>query len=330
MDISLALPTYNGTPYIKEQLDSIVSQSRPPDEIVISDDGSSDGTIKTVEDFAEQTPINIEIFENPGNGVCDNFEHAISQCSGDLIALADQDDIWKKRKLEKQIDRLSHSESVLVFHDARLVNESGEELKKTVWESANFKWNEEKPEQYLFKELLHRNFVQGATIVFDSSLLEHILPFPDLRYYDHYIAFVAHVFGGIEPLSDELLLYRQHSEQDLGAPPGYYSVLRQIKIGLNKEPQMSIENAKHWDSVQQVVNEIPDDELRLDKQHVEAAIKRRVDYSTNRKVIHTSQNRTRSVKNIISNFNRGYYTEFGYGPSGILNIGRDILGVLNI
>src|SRR5215207_2518174 len=98
--ISIALCTYNGEQYLQQQLDSFVAQSRPPDELVVCDDRSTDRTVPIVEDFAKRAPFRVELVINETNlGSTRNFEKAIGLCTGDIIFLADQDDVWLPEKL---------------------------------------------------------------------------------------------------------------------------------------------------------------------------------------------------------------------------------------
>jgi glycosyltransferase involved in cell wall biosynthesis len=102
--ISVALCTYNGEKYIKEQIISILKQSKRVDEIIISDDNSSDTTLKIVNDLLSDCDIAHKICTHETNiGVTRNFMECISKCSGDIIFTCDQDDVWKKNKVEKMI-----------------------------------------------------------------------------------------------------------------------------------------------------------------------------------------------------------------------------------
>ena len=106
MKLSVALCTYNGELYIKEQLESIVNQTKSVDEIIICDDGSTDNTIKIVQESASTYKhLDFKIFQNKKNiGVLKNFEKALSLCEGDIVFLSDQDDIWFPEKVETIIN----------------------------------------------------------------------------------------------------------------------------------------------------------------------------------------------------------------------------------
>src|SRR5687767_8613501 len=102
MSVSVALCSYNGAAYIAEQLRSIAEQTLLPEELVICDDGSSDSTVAIIRAFASEAPFKVLLFQNEQKlGVARNFQKALSLCTGDIIAMSDQDDVWMPIKLEK-------------------------------------------------------------------------------------------------------------------------------------------------------------------------------------------------------------------------------------
>lgn len=131
--ISIAMATYNGEQFIAEQLESIARQSRLPDELVVSDDGSSDSTVEIVRQFASRAPFDVVVLRNQEHianpepwfrGYTDNFFRAMRACTGDLIALCDQDDVWHADKLMKSARPLQLDQDVsLVIHSSRVVDE---------------------------------------------------------------------------------------------------------------------------------------------------------------------------------------------------------------
>ena len=104
--ISVAMATFNGEPYIQEQLDSIYNQTRKVDEIIIVDDCSTDSTVRVIEQYIlSHKDIDIKLYKNEENlGYKKNFKKAISLCHGDYVFLSDQDDIWMTDKIEKCIE----------------------------------------------------------------------------------------------------------------------------------------------------------------------------------------------------------------------------------
>lgn len=102
LSISIAMCSYNGAQFIKDQLDSLAAQKLMPDEMVICDDGSNDGTVEAIERFIPKAPFPTRLVVNKKNmGVTSNYEQAMAMCKGDVIAFADQDDIWRPEKLQR-------------------------------------------------------------------------------------------------------------------------------------------------------------------------------------------------------------------------------------
>src|SRR6056297_1133059 len=126
MKVSVAMATYNGHKYIKEQLDSILSQSRLPDEIVIVDDVSTDDTYSICEEYASLDQVPIKLYKNDTNlGFTKNFERAISLCSGGIIFISDQDDVWKNNKIENMFRLFSEDKDVgMMYCNAKVVDEN--------------------------------------------------------------------------------------------------------------------------------------------------------------------------------------------------------------
>src|ERR1041384_7413645 len=180
MNLSIALATYNGAAFLKEQLESIAVQTRTPDELIISDDQSTDDTLTLIEDFVETAGFPVRVSVNESNlGTAKNFEKAISLCRGDLIVLSDQDDVWHPDKLES-VERIfdAKPQLSLVFSNAELVDEALRRFDETLFDLVDF--NDRK--QRLVKSgraldvQLRENLVCGCTVAFRASLKELILP----------------------------------------------------------------------------------------------------------------------------------------------------------
>lgn len=221
----MALCTYNGAPYLKDQLDSIAAQTRPPDEVVICDDNSTDATCDIVRVWAAKAPFPVRLYVNrPGLGTIKNFEQAIGLCKGDIIALSDQDDVWHPDKLNKQAALFGASPDVgLVFTDAVVVDPHLHPLGYRMWNSCRFS----PAEQGLVKSgqavnvLLRRNVVTGATLAFRSRYKALVLPIPQnaVHLHDYWIAFLIAAAGNVDFLPDQLIQYRQQPTQQVGAHP---------------------------------------------------------------------------------------------------------------
>lgn len=217
---SVAMCTYNGAKYLKEQLDSIASQTRMPDELVICDDGSKDDTIKIINNFAASSSFSVRLFINEMNiGTIKNFEKAISRCSGDIIALSDQDDVWHPQKLEKFEKVFIGSSSVgAIFSDAEVVDEKLQPEGYTLWQSIRFTKNELKQvsDGKALEVLLRYNIAAGATLAFRSSYKKFILPIPKDCLHDTWIMLISAIIGNIEAINEPLIKYRQHKGQQTG------------------------------------------------------------------------------------------------------------------
>lgn len=126
--VSIAMCTYNGAGYLLQQLESLARQTRRPEEIIICDDASNDGSVVVAQTFAQKSGLNVRIHQNPSNlGYVKNFEKAIGLCTQDLIFLCDQDDLWHPQKIQKIVDVFDEEPHVgLVLHDFSWINEDNQ------------------------------------------------------------------------------------------------------------------------------------------------------------------------------------------------------------
>ncbi len=220
MKTSVALCTYNGEKFLKEQLESIFSQTVSPDEIVICDDGSSDNTLQILEKYAETHPSLFKIFRNKKNlGYTRNFEKAISLCSGDLIFLCDQDDIWLPNKTE-QMTKLAESnpEKTVFCHNIAILTDDGKITKRSFWESDGFDPNFENNEilKYL---LFKRNIFPGMSMCITKKAKEKYLPLKNIDpiiIHDYELVLKSCRNNNFYIHSEILTNYRKHSQQNIG------------------------------------------------------------------------------------------------------------------
>jgi len=218
--ISIALCTYNGARFLGEQLESYLTQTRLPDEIVVCDDGSTDGTPEILARFAARAPFQVHIERNPNRlGSTKNFEKAIGRCTGDLIATSDQDDLWLPEKLalsEAAFD--IEPARGLVFSNADVVDEALHPLGHTMWESINLgtlaRWRVRR--DHAFEVLLRQWLVTGATMTFRASYLPLLLPIPANWIHDGWIAFMIGAVAPVGLIDASTVLYRQHASQQIG------------------------------------------------------------------------------------------------------------------
>lgn len=223
MNISVAMCTYNGSQYLRDQLSSIIRQVRPPDEIIICDDGSRDNTLDILASFAHNAPFVVKIYCTETTlGTTKNFEKAISLCSGDVIVLSDQDDVWRTQKLsmiEKHFDLNLHDGGI--FTNADVVDQYLQSLGFSIWEVVLFS----KKEQGLVQDgkaldvLLKHLIVTGATLAFRSDLKKILMPFPMCWMHDAWIALNISVFSNLSLIDDNMIQYRQHGNNQIGGLP---------------------------------------------------------------------------------------------------------------
>jgi glycosyltransferase involved in cell wall biosynthesis len=223
LSLSVALATYNGERYIGEQLDSIARQTRLPDELIISDDASTDSTPAIVQDFAQRAPFSVRFLQHKRLGSTGNFELAIGACEGDIVFLCDQDDIWYPNKIEV-IERVftDTTEAGAVFTDADVVDENLRPLETRLWKT--FKFSQKEQAQVAdgdaLSVLLRHPVVTGATMAFRSNYHDLVLPIPQ-TWHDAWIALLIGATSRLVALPTPLIAYRQHRANNLGIPlPG--------------------------------------------------------------------------------------------------------------
>lgn len=219
--ISVAMCTFNGARYIEDQLRSLANQNRHPDELIICDDRSTDSTVDIIKRFAKTAPFQVDIRINETNlSSTKNFQRAIGLCSGDIIALSDQDDVWYSEKLRLIEDAFVCNPSIgATFSDADIVDQDLKHLGYRLWEVLGFdqqeRWMTER--RRLFDVLLKRNVVTGATMAFKRKYIERILPIPGVWVHDGWIALMISATEAVMPIEKPLIMYRQHAANQIGA-----------------------------------------------------------------------------------------------------------------
>ncbi len=218
--ISVALTTFNGSKYIRGQIASILRQTLPPNEIIICDDGSTDGTVDILEEIAKAEK-KVKVYKNEVSlGVSMNFQKAIGLCRGDYIALSDQDDIWMDNKLKLTLEELKKAEKkspawpVLVHTDLEVVGESLDLISPSFWEYAGI--NPRILRTFNFLGVC--NSITGCTVVFNRPLKHYIFPFPkEIVMHDTWIGLCAAKYGTVSFVEEPTVKYRQHAGNALGA-----------------------------------------------------------------------------------------------------------------
>lgn len=223
--ISVAMCTFNGEKYIKEQIESIINQSLIPDEIVICDDCSKDNTVNIIKETLDNWSGKVHLVVNEKNlGYRKNFEKAISLCNGDIIFLSDQDDVWNRNKIEIMVNALNNSDAILAFHDVEVVDENLKLITGSFWKLLKFSYQKFLHDD--FRRIFEGNVVQGSACALKKELINYAKPFPEAAIHDEWLALVAVAKGNIIPINKSLAKYRQSGNNAIGA--GSVSLLEKI------------------------------------------------------------------------------------------------------
>ena len=198
--ISVAMAVYNGETYLPEQLDSILSQLEPQDEIVISYDKSKDGTWQLIQSYREKYP-QVRVLENAHPGINGNFNNAIAGCTGDYIFICDQDDRWAESKRSAVVETFEKTGADMVIHNGVHINTQGEIISQpffTLYRIGDGK----------LKNILKPRY-SGCCTAFTRAMAQKIMPMPmNLDAYDHWIGTVGEFMGRIA-YEDRILLYHR-------------------------------------------------------------------------------------------------------------------------
>jgi glycosyltransferase involved in cell wall biosynthesis len=226
MKFSVAMCTFNGARYLLEQLESIAAQTRPPDELILCDDGSTDETVEIAQSFARTSSFPVLIKVNETNlGSTQNFDQALGLCEGELIAFSDQDDIWLPDKLS-QLEQSFAPGVGLAFTNGYIVDDSLKPLGLTTWNALRFGENEQKSfrQGREFAVLVDHNVAMGAALAFRAEFAELIQPIPNVLVHDGvpvlhdwWAALLIAAVSRISFVAEPLIKYRLHAAQQMGS-----------------------------------------------------------------------------------------------------------------
>ena len=203
MKISVCMATYNGATYIIEQMNSILTELQDNDEVIVSDEHSSDNTIDLISSLNDDR-IKV-VYNEKERGYASNFENAISNSTGDIIFLSDQDDVWVRGKVNLMLKALENGD--LVVSDAEIVDKDLNCIEKSHFALFGVKtgfWVNFTKTRYI-----------GACMAFKRQMLKKILPMPEKRKYcahDYWIAMVGEAYYKVALVDIPLLKYRRHGE----------------------------------------------------------------------------------------------------------------------
>jgi len=228
--VFVAMATYNGERYLSEQLESILSQTIKPAQIVVSDDRSTDKTPDILKEYSKSGLIKFSVNENK-QGVISNFKNAVSLIDGSgYIALSDQDDIWVPEKLQVLWERLSAIDDgqtpAMVYSDLTVVDRNGRALNPSFWNELG-----QDGYRHCLQTLLYGNFVTGCTILMNKQMAELLKTTPlDVPMHDAWLALIAFSFGRVDVEPKPLVHYRKH-ENNVAHNEGYRKPSRAQRWG---------------------------------------------------------------------------------------------------
>ena len=217
--ISVAMCTFNGGRYLQEQLESVANQVRPPCELVVCDDHSTDDTIAILKQFQANAPFPVRVIQNALRlGSTRNFDQAIGLCRGEFIALCDQDDRWLPPKLERLSGVLIENPFLGgVFSDANLIDGDGRPVGMRLF--ARHRFTTTKQRNFIAcppATLLKHDVVTGATLLFRASIRRYCSPIPASWVHDGWLAWMIALHSRLTLISEPLIEYRIHAGQQLG------------------------------------------------------------------------------------------------------------------
>lgn len=200
--ISVALSVYNGERHLREQLDSVLAQEGVQLEIIAVDDGSSDGSVALLHEYAARD-LRFRVFQNPENlGLLRSFEKAMSLCQGDFLALCDQDDVWHPQKLSKLMAVIGNHD--LAYCDSEYIDDTGATRGRRISDDLTM-MSGHTPLQFVFS-----NSVSGHAALIRRELFDAAHPFPAGLFHDWWLAMCAAARSGVVYLDDALVQFRRH------------------------------------------------------------------------------------------------------------------------
>ena len=222
--ISVCIATYNGERFIREQIDSILRQLSSDDEIIVSDDGSTDNTISIINSIDDKR---IRVIEGPRKqSPTSNFECALKASKGDYIFMSDQDDVWKPNKVNICMEWLQRYDCVV--SDAEVTDSSLNPLYPSLYAIMQVR-------QGRIYNTIWKNGYTGCCMAFRRNVLEASLPFPkDIPMHDIWIGNVAAYKYNVKFIPDTLIYFRRHEDTtSCNGKGSKYSIWQQMKFRLS-------------------------------------------------------------------------------------------------
>jgi glycosyltransferase involved in cell wall biosynthesis len=318
--LSVVLCTYNGEAFLAAQLDSLLAQTRLPDEIVVSDDASTDGTWDMLQAFARRAArlgVAVRASRHERNrGFVQNFSEALQHAGGDLVFLCDQDDEWLPEKIALMAGRFREDPSLwLLCSDARLVGADGKDLHASLFDALELKPRERLAlhEGRAFEVLLRRSMVTGATAAFRRQLPELALPVGENWIHDEWLAIVAAALGKVDAVEQELIRYRQHGGNQVGMRKRTLAD-KWRDLSRPRGEQFRVEATRLYALERRLV------ELRVASDYLALTVSKREHFE--RRIALGRQPGLARIPTILREVWRGDYGRYGTGPRSML---RDLL-----
>jgi glycosyltransferase involved in cell wall biosynthesis len=248
---TVVLCTYDGETFVADQAASLLAQTRPLDEIVVSDDASTDASPARVREALAGFGGNLRLHVNPVTlGVVRNFEHALRLAQGDLCFLCDQDDVWRADKVRQMVAAFERKPEILLLHsDARIIDESGRRTGATLFRELRIRARDLAACDAgdALSVLLRRNIVTGATVAVRRELLEIALPIQEGYWHDEWLALIAAAVGSIGRIDEPLIDYRIHRGNQAGVR-GVMPALR-LRAALSARGTFHTDRARKLDAL---------------------------------------------------------------------------------
>ncbi len=221
MKTSVAMCTYNGEKFLREQLDSILTQTLPVDEIIICDDGSTDNTVSILHEYEKKHTSVIKIYQNEKNlRSVKNFEKSISLCTNEIIFLSDQDDEWLPHKVETISLFFKNNPKIdAVATNGYGIDEKGTPLNMlSIWDIPYHLENKGFQIDYFRMIAFSGNIATGASMAFRKNIVPEVSPFPEIRgfHHDEWIALYTSASKTFTFLNEKFFKYRIHPGQQVG------------------------------------------------------------------------------------------------------------------
>ncbi len=224
MKIGVLVATYNGEKYIKEQIDSIYNQTIKVDEIIVSDDNSTDNTVDVLKSYYNKdTNIDFKVVVNEGeHGVLRNFENAFRNSSADILFFADQDDKWMNNKVELFVKAMQqYPDCGCFFSDAYITDGNLMTTGATAWDvffpdGKSFDTYAILDKDFIAKRLVRGNIITGMCMAVRREILENVFPINRFLLHDEAIAMYCAINNSIVAINKETAYYRQHNDNVVG------------------------------------------------------------------------------------------------------------------